>query len=37
MEVIRKVTVTAPVAQGDVIVADICGTGVDIIASKALA
>ncbi len=36
MEVIRKVTVTAPVAQGDVIVADVCGTGVDIIASKTI-
>ena len=33
MEVLKSVTVTAPVARGTVIVPDICGTGIDIIAS----
>ncbi len=33
MEVLKGVVVTAPVAAGSVIVADICGTGVDMIAS----
>ncbi len=33
MDVIRTVTVTAPVKAGAVIVSDICGTGVDIIAT----
>ena len=36
MNVIRTITVHAPIAQRDVIVADICGTGVDIIASKSV-
>ena len=36
MAVIRQTAVKAPVAQHDVIVADICGTGVDIIASKSV-
>ncbi len=31
MEIIRKASVKVPVNQHDVIVADICGTGVDII------
>ena len=33
MDVMRTVAVTAPVAAGTVIVADICGTGVDMIAT----
>jgi len=34
MEVIRKTEVALPVARYDVVVADICGTGVDIVATK---
>ncbi len=34
MEVIRSVEVNLPVAMHDVIVADICGTGIDIVATK---
>lgn len=34
MEEIRKVTVTAPVVIGDVVLADAAGTGVDIVATK---
>ncbi|MDE7434688.1 MAG: DUF1667 domain-containing protein [Lachnospiraceae bacterium] len=34
---ISKVTVTAPVAIGDVLLSDAAGTGVDIIATKAVA
>ena len=37
MDVIRQTTVQTPIQQHDVIVADICGTGVDIIASKSVA
>ena len=37
MEVIRKTTVKLPVQQYDVIVKDICGCGVDIVATKTLA
>lgn len=33
MDVLRTVSVTAPVAAGTVIVADICGTGIDMIAT----
>ena len=33
MEKIRETTVTLPVKQHDVIIADVCGTGVDVIAS----
>ncbi|MGN0963202.1 MAG: DUF1667 domain-containing protein [Clostridia bacterium] len=33
MDVMRTVAVTAPVAAGTVVVADICGTGVDMIAT----
>ena len=36
MEVIRTVQVNLPVAMHDVIVADICGTGVNIVATKAM-
>lgn len=34
MDVIKKVTVKLPVKRYDVIVSDICGTGVDIVATK---
>ena len=34
MAVIRKVEANQPVARYDVIVANICGTGVDIVATK---
>lgn len=36
MEVIKKTAVTLPVKSGDVLIADICGTGTDIIASKSM-
>ena len=36
MEVIRAATVKAPVNRYDVVVANICGTGVDIVATKAI-
>ena len=36
MDQIRQVEVALPVAQYDVIIADICGTGVDIVATKGL-
>jgi CxxC motif-containing protein len=35
--VIRSVRATLPVKCYDVIVSDICGTGVDIVATKTLA
>ena len=35
MEAIRAVEVSLPVARYDVVIADICGTGVDIVATKA--
>ena len=34
MEVIKKATVNLPVKQYDIIVTNICGTGVDIVATK---
>ncbi len=34
MEVIKKAVVTLPVKQYDVVVKDICDTGVDIVATK---
>lgn len=34
MEEIKKTKVDAPVAIGDVIIKNVCGTGVDIIATK---
>lgn len=34
MEVIRGTSVTVPVNRYDVVVANICGTGVDIVATK---
>ena len=36
MDVLRKTFVAAPVARYDVILADICGTGVDIVATKSI-
>ncbi len=36
MDTIRKVEVTLPVARYDVIVSDICGTGVDIVSTKTM-
>jgi CxxC motif-containing protein len=36
MKAIKTVSVTAPVKAGDVVLANICGTGVDIVATKAL-
>ena len=36
MKAIKAVSVTAPVKAGDVVLANICGTGVDIVATKAL-
>lgn len=37
MDVIRDLRVTLPVKCYDVIVSDICGTGVDIVATKTIA
>lgn len=34
MDQLRKMTVKAPVIMGDVIIADVCGSGVDVIASR---
>lgn len=34
LAVMRKVTLTAPVAIGDVVIANVCGCGVDVIATK---
>ena len=34
MQALSQVALTAPVAAGAVILADICGTGVDVIATK---
>ena len=36
MKALSRVEVRAPVAAGSVIAADICGTGVDVIATKSL-
>ena len=36
MEQLRKVHIAAPVAQGQVILPDVCGTGVSVIATRAL-
>lgn len=36
MEVIKKATASLPVCQYDVIVENICGTGVDIVATKTM-
>lgn len=34
MRALSGVTLTAPVAIGDVVVHDVCGTGVDVVATK---
>ena len=34
MEALKKVTVTAPVQIGEVIIKNVCGTGVNVIATK---
>ena len=34
IEALKKVTVTAPVQIGEVIIKNVCGTGVDVIATK---
>ena len=36
MKAIRRVAAQAPVAIGDVILADIAGTGVDLVATRAV-
>ncbi|MBO4433704.1 MAG: DUF1667 domain-containing protein [Clostridia bacterium] len=33
MDEIRKLELSAPISRGDVLIANVCGTGVDIIAS----
>lgn len=37
MEVVKNTRVNAPVSIGDVVVSDICGTGVDLVATKDVA
>ena len=34
MEALAKVELTAPIAAGDVVLENVCGTGVDVIATK---
>ncbi len=34
MEEVRRVTLTAPVKIGDVVIENVCGTGVDLIATR---
>ena len=36
MEALSKVQLTAPIAAGSVVLPDVCGTGVDIIATKSV-
>ena len=36
MDVIRKTKVKAPVRIGDVVIENVCGTGVDVIATKSV-
>lgn len=36
MAAIKAITVSAPVAAGDVVLPNICGTGVDIVATRSL-
>ncbi|MBR4410578.1 MAG: DUF1667 domain-containing protein, partial [Firmicutes bacterium] len=36
LDVLYAVKLEAPVKRGDVIAADICGTGVDIVASRTM-
>lgn len=33
MEEIRKLNLSAPISRGDVLIANVCGTGVDIVAT----
>ena len=37
MKAIDEVVVEAPVKMGDVVLADVCGTGVDVVATKSMA
>jgi CxxC motif-containing protein len=36
METIRKVKVQAPVRAGDIVIKDVCGTGVNIVATRSI-
>ena len=36
LERVYEARATAPVATGDVIVADVCGTGVDVVAARSV-
>ena len=36
MQALSEVKLTAPVAAGSVVIADVCGTGVDVIATKSV-
>lgn len=36
MEELANVQLTAPVAAGSIVIADVCGTGVDVIATKSV-
>ena len=36
MRALSEVQITAPVAAGSVVLADVCGTGVDVIATKSV-
>ncbi|MBR0383938.1 MAG: DUF1667 domain-containing protein [Eubacteriaceae bacterium] len=36
MKAIDEVVVEAPVKMGDVVLADVCGTGVDVVATKSM-
>ncbi|MBQ9058569.1 MAG: DUF1667 domain-containing protein [Atopobiaceae bacterium] len=36
MDVINHAHATAPVKIGDVVIADVCGTGVDVVATRAI-
>lgn len=37
LEAVRATTVSLPVSTGDVVVADVCGTGVDVVATTSRA
>ena len=36
MQALSEVKLTAPIAAGSVVIADVCGTGVDVIATKSV-
>ena len=36
MDALSKVVVNAPVKVGDVVLKDVCGTGIDVIATKTM-